>query len=305
MPKTDNILRVNTVEQFCDVFGCPPTRHPLFTLCRLTDLNGSFRYADRSMQLNLYTVLVKSGTTCTATYGWREYDFRRGSLNFFAPGQTFSWEMPDAAPDWGYIMAFHPDFVRRFPLGEKMPKLRFFSYDTCEALHISDAERLTIEQLIHQISGEYERDIDGHTQDIVVSLLDVFFGYAERFYTRQFVTRAAMESDMLTRFTRCLDDHYTTDDVQAVSITEIARRLAMSPHYLSDCLKATTGQTAQQHLHNYLIERAKTLLCNTDLSVSEIAYRLGFEYPQYFTRLFRKKTGQTPSAFRLAAMLTA
>ena len=286
--RTDTIIRLDTVEQFCRFFGCPSARHPLMAMCRLDELH-SVDIPAQPVQSQLYTILIKQGATCNAMYGWREYDFTKGTLNFFAPGQMHTWGTPTAAPTWGYVLVFHPNFVRRFALGEKIQKLRFFSYDVAEALHISDDERKTIEGLLTNFENEYYHGIDEQTQTIIVSMLDVLLSYSQRFYTRQFITRAAVESDVPTRFMRIIEQHYAHDDAQAISIAEIARRMSMSPHYLSDCLRAATGQTAQQHLHTYLIERAKTMLLSTDLTVSEIAYRLGFEYPQYFTRLFKKE----------------
>ena len=234
----DNVIRINTIEDYTDFFGCPAARHPLMSLCRLSDVKD-FVSPGCPVELNLYTIVVKDGNTCTEQYGWHEYDFRRGALSFFAPGQLHRWG--DARADasrWGWMLSFHPDFIRRYALGQRIKSLRFFGYETNEALHVSHSERQTIESLMENMEREYQRDI--------------------------------------------------------------ADRLCMSPHYLTDYLRTQTGQNTQQHIHSYLIDRAKHLLVTTDSPASEIAYRLGFEYPQHFTRFFKQKTGLTPIEFRRA-----
>lgn len=163
---------------------------------------------------------------------------------------------------------------------------------------MSDAERLMIEGIMEGIENEYKRNTDEHTQDIIVSQLDVLLNYSERFYTRQFRTRNSVESDVLTCFQSILRNHFENDKDKLITANDIASELAMSTHYLSDLLRNLTGLNTQQHIHAYLIEKAKGLLLNTNLSVNEIAFSLGFEYPQYFSRLFKSKTGQTPVEFR-------
>lgn len=223
-------------------------------------------------------------------------------MSFFAPGQIHSWDEKmgkvENSGRWGWMLAFHPDFVRRYPLGAKIGKLKFFSYETNEALHMSGAERSMIEGIMENIENEYNRNIDEHTQDIIVSQLDVLMNYSERFYTRQFRTRNSVESDILTRFQSVLQNHFEKNKGNLITANDIASELAMSTHYLSDLLRNLTGLNTQQHIHAYLIERAKSLLLNTHLSVNEIAFSLGFEYPQYFSRLFKSKTGETPVEFR-------
>lgn len=295
----DNVIRINTIEDYTDMFGCPAARHPLMSLCRLADV-GDFVSPGQAVELNLYTVVIKDGNTCTGHYGWHEYDFRSGTLSFFAPGQLHRYG--DARGDksrWGWMLAFHPDFVRRYALRGRIQSLRFFSYEVNEALHISDAERQTIESLMENLEREYQRDIDEHTQAIIVSLIDVLMNYAERFYTRQFRTRQSVDPDILQRVREAIDQHYAQRGIlPIVTPRHIAERLNMSPHYLADYLRTQTGQNTQQHIHAYLIDRAKHQLVTTDSSASEIAYQLGFEYPQHFTRLFKQKTGMTPMEFR-------
>lgn len=251
------------------------------------------------MRLNLYTFTIKDKTTCNASYGWHSYDFTRGCMNFFAPGQVHSWEEKTVnAGRWGWMLAFHPDFIRKYPLGAKIGRLKFFSYDVREALHISDMERNVVENILENIENEYRQNIDAHTQDIIVSQLDVLLNYSERFYTRQFQTRSSVEPDIVTRVHLLLQKHIDEHRKEFISVNALASELNMSPHYLSDLLRSQTGMNTQQHIHAFLIEQAKSLLATTQLSVSEIAYRLGFEYPQHFNRLFKSKTGITPLEYR-------
>jgi len=175
---------------------------------------------------------------------------------------------------------------------------KFFSYDVREALHISDMERNVVENILENIENEYRQNIDAHTQDIIVSQLDVLLNYSERFYTRQFQTRSSVEPDIVTRVHLLLQKHIDEHRKEFISVNALASELNMSPHYLSDLLRSQTGMNTQQHIHAFLIEQAKSLLATTQLSVSEIAYRLGFEYPQHFNRLFKSKTGITPLEYR-------
>lgn len=296
--KNDEIIRINTVEEFTALLGFPAANHPLISICRTTDIRD-FVPVGKPEQLNLYFIVIKDGTNCTAKYGWREYDFARGLLSFFAPGQVHRWnEQATQTSSWGWMVVFHPDFIRKYALGAKIGRLKFFSYETNEALHISDAERLQVEALMEGIESEYKRNIDEHTQDIIVSQLDVLLNYAERFYMRQFRTRNSVEADVLTRFHGVLHSYFEGDREGMITAKVIAAELGMSTHYLGDLLRNLTGMNTQQHIHTYLIERAKGLLLTTDMTVNEIAFSLGFEYPQYFSRLFKSKTGQTPVEFR-------
>lgn len=301
--KTDELIKINTIEEYTERFGCPPANHPLLSICRLSDVKDFVPFA-KSVQLNLYTIAIKVGAQCTtAKYGWREYDFTKGLINFFAPNQIHSFgESTKQSDAWGWLLAFHPDFIRKYPLGGKIRTMKFFSYETNEALHISDAERLQIDTIMQNIQTEDRRSIDEYSQDIIVSQLDVLLNYAKRFYTRQFRTRNSVESDVITRFEAILNRHFSENNDKLISASEIASELAMSTNYLSDLLRSLTGMNTQQHIHAHLIEKAKNLLLTTNLSINEIAFTLGFEYPQYFNRLFKNKTGKTPIEFRSIAI---
>jgi len=296
--KQKEIVKVRTIEEFTELFGIPSIGHPLINIScaesRKLDisLNNTFRF-------NFYTISLKQKCNASSKYGWREYDFSKGLMNFFAPGQIHTIESnSDDTPEKGWVLVFHPDFIRKYPLGTKIGKLKFFSYEINEALHLSDAERSMVEGIMNNIQDECTQNIDEHSQDIIVSQLDVLLNYSERFYTRQFRTRGSVESDIVTRFQSLLREHFENDKERLITAGDIASQLAMSTHYLSDLLRNLTGQNTQQHIHAFLIERAKSLLLTTRLSVNEIAFSLGFDYPQYFSRLFKSKTGQTPLEFR-------
>ncbi|MDR2083764.1 MAG: helix-turn-helix transcriptional regulator [Bacteroidales bacterium] len=296
--RPNDIIKINTIEEYTERFGCPPANHPLMSICRLAEVKDFVPFG-KSVQLNLYTITIKDGAKCTSIYGWREYDFKKGLINFFAPNQIHSWsEETEQSDAWGWLLAFHPDFIRKYPLGAKIGTLKFFSYETNEALHMSDAERLQIDVIMQNIQDEDKRSIDEYSQEIIVSQLDVLLNYAKRFYTRQFRTRNGVEADIITRFESVLHKHFAQDNDKLISASDIASELAMSTNYLSDLLRSLTGMNIQQHIHAGLIERAKSLLLTTNLSINEIAFSLGFEYPQYFNRLFKNKTGKTPVEFR-------
>lgn len=257
--------------------------------------------AAQTAQLQLFSIVFKHGATCTSTYGWRPYDFTKGLMNFFAPGQIIHWGgTEDFSESAGWLLVFHPDFIRKYPLGERIEKYKFFSYDVNEALHMSDVERETIETLLSNLQRECNNNIDEHSQDIIVSQIDLLLNYAERFYKRQFRTRFSVDNSVVTRFQSVLQRHFDNPQKNLVTASEIAAEMTMSTNYLTEMLRSLTGMSTQQHIHAYVIDRAKALLLTTGLSASEIAYQLGFEYPAYFNRLFKNKTGYTPIGFRKA-----
>jgi len=202
----------------------------------------------------------------------------------------------------GWLLVFHPDLLNKYPLGKKIASYGFFSYDVHEALHLSEREETMLDTLMDSIRSEYEQPIDAFSQDVLISQLEVLLSYANRFYHRQFLTRRTAEHDLLSRFEALLKAYFAQDGEQPLpTVQYFADALHVSPAYLSDMLRTLTGQSTQQHIHYSLIEKAKRLLLTTALSINETAFQLGFEYPQYFTRLFKSKTGLTPAAYRFSA----
>jgi AraC-like DNA-binding protein len=203
--------------------------------------------------------------------------------------------------DEGWTLAFHPDLIRKSNLANKIDTYSFFQYDVNEALHLSDDERKTLEELLDKIEKEYSQNLDRHSQNLIISNIELLLDYCIRFYDRQFYTRSNLNVDVVSRFENLLKDYYKTDKVIDLGIPSVkycAQELNLSTNYLSDLLKKETGKTAQEHIHLFVIEKAKNYLLNSSNSISEIGYDLGFEYPQHFSNLFKSKTGLSPSEYR-------
>ena len=299
---------LNSVTDYTRFYGLPAPAHPLLTLIDL----GSAREQARGLLLppltdpvvqQLYTIFLKRGLDGPLYYGCQTYDFREGVLGFSAPGQVFQADVRLVVSQvTGWVLVFHPDLLRKYPLGQKIASYGFFGYDVHEALHLSAQEEKMLAGLLAGIKGEYERPIDVFSQDVFVAQLELLLSYANRFYHRQFLTRRTAEHDLLSRFEARLAAYFATEVGQALpTVQHFADALHVSPAYLGDMLRTLTGQSTQQHIHQALIEKAKHLLLSTSLTINETAFRLGFEYPQYFTRLFKSKTGRTPAAFRQSA----
>lgn len=294
----EEIIQINSVEQFFHLFGYKTVGHPLIGITRL---HGGVHYSiERPLQLNLYAITCKTGCSGNARYGWRNYDYSTGCMNFHAPKQIIgtTTEEVDTVGAEGWMILFHPDFIRRYPLGESIKKYAFFSYAVNEALHLSDKEKDDIEHIIERMAYECSQNMDDFTQGIVVSELEVLLNYSNRYYARQFCTRASVEQNRVEQIEEIIDRHLMNTTMKMVTPQIVADEMNMTTHYLSDLLRKSVGQNTQQLIHSILIEKAKKMLCSTELAVSEIAYRLGFDYPQYFNRWFKQKTGSTPMQFR-------
>ncbi|UYZ63116.1 helix-turn-helix domain-containing protein [Hymenobacter weizhouensis] len=293
---------LNTVTDYTRFVGLPPPTHPLLTVIDLALTRTTPRPLTPVVQ-QLYTIWLKKDFKGRIHYGHQAYDFNEGVLGFLAPGQVFAVDATlDVSRLEGWMLVFSPELLRKYPLGKKIAGYGFFSYAVHEALHLSAQEESTLNGLLHSIRNEYERPIDAFSQDVLVAQLDVLLTHANRFYHRQFLTRRTVEHDLLTRFEALLTAYFAQHHEQPLpTVQHFADALHVSPAYLSDMLRTLTGQTTQQHIHNALIEQAKRLLLTTSLTISETAFRLGFEYPQYFSRLFKSKTGLTPAAFRFSA----
>ncbi|AMR29406.1 AraC family transcriptional regulator [Hymenobacter psoromatis] len=315
---TPDFKRLTTVTDYTRFYGLPAPAHPLLTVVNLAQLPlPAALAATTPVVQGLYSVSLKRNLrNASLRYGRQLYDFSEGTMSFLAPGQGCWVEEPPAAVApadlsayvaalraelSGWLLVFHPDLLRKYPLAQKIAGYGFFTYQVHEALHLSAQEEDLLEGLLRGIRGEYERPIDAFSQEVIVTQLDVLLTYANRFYHRQFLTRRAAEPDQISRFEALLSAHFAAETAQPLpTVQHFADALSISAAYLSDLLRTCTGQTAQQHLHRVLIEKAKQLLLNTSLSVNETAFQLGFDYPQYFSRLFKRKTGATPVAFRRA-----
>lgn len=293
-----------TVTDYTRFCGLPAPAHPLLTLIDLTQAR-TLPKPPTTMPVvqQLYTIWLKKGLKGRLQYGHQSYDFSEGVMGFLAPGQVFAVDDGlDTSELSGWMLVFHPDLLAKHPLGKKITGYGYFAYAVHEALHLSEREEQVLDNLLEGIQQEYEQPIDAFSQDVMVAQLDVLLTYADRFYHRQFLTRRTAQNDLLTRFETLLIGYFAQDIEHPLpTVQYFADQLNVSPAYLSDMLRSLTGQNTQQHIHQALIERAKQLLLATPLSVNEIAFQLGFEYPQYFSRLFKSKTGLTPAAYRFSA----
>lgn len=299
------IIKIENIAQIHEMLNQEKPKHPLVTVIDFSKVDS---YGDSSVKMTsqFYTIMLKNQCHGSLKYGRRYYDFQDGTLIFIGPGQVIGTENTeeDATSDvegWGLF--FHPDLIRGTSLGQKIKDYSFFSYDLNEALHLSDFEKKTLTDCVEQIEHELSMNIDQHTQTLLVSNIELLLNYCNRYYDRQFITRTNSNKGLLSKFEDILIDYFESDlprEKGLPSVKYCADKLSLSANYLSDLLKKETGKNAQEHIHFHLIETAKEMLLSSTSSVSQIAYQLGFEYPQYFSKIFKKKTGVTPAAYRKA-----
>lgn len=297
-------LYINTISDAHKVMGLPKPKHPLVSVVKVKDFRPLVDFRGLKVVDQLYQITLKDVGCGNLQYGKNSYDYEEGTLVFTSPGQVtmFEGDMPTEKQEVkGWTLAFHPDLIRKSSLGNKIDEYSFFDYDVNEALHLSEEELQTIEDLLSKIVKEYSQNLDKHSQNLIVSNIELLLDYCTRFYDRQFYTRTNMNTDIVSKFERFLKEHYQSDEVNELglpSVQHLAGKLNITPSYLSDLLKKETGKTAQEHVHLYIINKAKNILLNSGRSISEIGYDLGFEYPQHFSNLFKSKTGMSPSEFR-------
>jgi AraC-like DNA-binding protein len=299
------MITIDSITAFHRLRGLPEPTHPLISLFRVEDLKFADNPIWEQYALNFYAISLKRGITSKVKYGQQYYDFDKGLMTFVAARQVQTLEVPESGlqeADFGkgYALLVHVDFLHGHPLAASIRNYSFFSYAINEALHLSEKEEENVADIFKKISEEI-RHIDTHTQEIVCSQIDLLLNYSKRFYERQFITRKAVHHDLLTRTESILNNYFGEADALRKGLPTVeylAGQLHISPHYLSDMLRSLTGRSAQQHIHDRLVEQAKEYLSTTSLSVAEIAYQLGFDYPQSFNKLFKKKTNVSPLAFR-------
>ena len=297
--RENNINTINSVMQYHQICGLPKPLHPLVSVVNLEEidffLNEEFwrHYAN-----NLYTISIKKGMTSKLIYGQTEFDFDDGVLVVTAPKQVISIEKLEKIELTGYKLIFHPDFIQGYPLAKNIHNYGFFSYSTNKALFLSDKEEEIVLNLFKSIEQECANNTDKFSQDVLIANIELLLVHIDRYYNRQFLTRKKISNDTLSKMEEILNNYFEIEQTQLPTVQYISDQLNLSPIYLSDLLKNLTGLTAQQHIHEKLIEKAKELLSTSNLSVSEIAYQLGFEFPQSFNKLFKKKTNLTPLEFK-------
>lgn len=302
-PLNERIV-IRSVSEQHRLLSLPGPEHPLLSILRFEDLPQlPLPQEDLSLRFSMdfYTITLKKGCSCKLKYGQNYYDFDSGVMSFIAPGQVIDWQSSDGNPPAGWMLVVHPDLLRNHTLERRFKEYGFFSYALNEALHLSDKEEDTIGKIMQDIKNEYSSNMDSYSEEIMLSHIELLLSYCNRFYNRQFITRKKLDNDLLQRLVFLLDEYFDGPlpaEKGLPDVSYFADRLHKSPGYLGDMLRKSTGLSTQQHIQNRLIEKARELLGSSAMSVSEIAYALGFEYPQSFNKLFRKKTGLTPLAFR-------
>lgn len=289
----------NSISDLHRMLGLPKPLHPLVSLVDNTHIAIDKDQLPPSFLLNFYKISYKTGLRGKIRYGQNYYDFDEGGMVFTSPNQLMATE--DDAEYKGYTLLVHPDFIRNYPLGKNIKNFGFFSYAANEALHLSDKEKSVILNIFKNIEDELQSPIDDFSQDVIIAQIELILNYSNRFYKRQFITRKSANSDLLSKLEMLLNDYFNKETALMKGLPTVqylADELHISPHYLSDMLRTLTGQNAQQHIHHQLIEKAKEILSASKLSVAEIAYQLGFEHPQSFNKLFKRKTNLSPLQFR-------
>lgn len=296
----DNIYRVESISQLHEIAGLDKPKHPLMTIVDYSKVNVEEGPSSGRFICGFYSINFKKH--CSFMYGRQLFDHQEGTLHCTAPEQiiTFDREKEKGSSE-GWGLYFHPELIRNTSLGKKMHEYTFFSYDENEALHLSDQEKQTLITILKQIDNEYNTNIDHYSQDLIIANIEVLLNYCKRFYGRQFITRTNQNKDIIIKFESFLSEYINSEKLKESGIPNVkdcAEKMHLTPNYFSDLLKSETGKNTQAHIHYHLLEKAKNMLLNTDCTVNEIAYELGFEYPQYFSTLFKKKVGMTPTIYR-------
>lgn len=290
----------SSVQEFHKYMEWPPPEHPMLGMISIAEAENFHRESSKPITTDCYIISLKYVVAGRMAYGRTKIDFTRGSLLFYAPRQSMEWTDVELEKK-GFVINVHEEYLRGHSLAEQIKNYGFFSYTVNEALHLSPKEEAIITGIYTNLELEYNAHPDEHSKEIILSLLETLFKYAERFYKRQFIVRKEMHSGISHRFKEVLVKYFETgkfNELGVPNIDWVAKQLAVSPRYLSDSLKAESGKTAIEHIHLYLIDVAKNLLLEPGMNVSSVAYQLGFEYPQYFSRLFKKKVGVSPAMFR-------
>lgn len=295
----DNIINLESVDRYNSMYGLE-TLHPLVSVVDLTKATKIINHTQ--MNYGVYALFLKQTKSCDLKYGRRSYDYQEGTIVCFAPGQTVRVDMieNEITPEV-YGIVFHPDLIRGTSLGKSIKNYTFFSYAVNEALHISDQEKEIVMDCLKKISIELEHAIDKHSKALIAMNIELLLNYCMRFYERQFITRSNANKDALTKFEQLLNEYFLSKlpmQEGLPSVKYFADKICLSSNYFGDMVKKETGKTPQEHIQDKVIEMAKEHIAETDETVSQIAYTLGFQYPQHLCRLFKKRVGCTPNEYR-------
>ena len=297
-----NMVELEMVNDYCKGLGLSAS-HPLVTVVDLSKADWKPRKGTRSVRYHFYGIFLKQGQQCIMQYGRQNYDFQDGTLVFVGPGQIVNIEHieTDYQPT-GFALLFHPDLLLGTQLGKVIDSHSFFSYELHEALHISERERQIVLDCFSKIEFELQQGMDRHSRKLVTSNIELFLNYCHRFYDRQFFTREHKNQGVVGKFEKLLNGYFNSDKPREIGLPTVAYfagELHLSPNYFGDLIKKETGKSAKDLIQDKLIETAKARTFDTDKSVSEIAFDLGFKYPQHFSRLFKKNVGYTPNEYRM------
>ncbi len=300
MKEIVHIKSIAEVHKFIDL---PKPNHPLVSVIELNDRIINFDFGDAKYLFDFYQVTLKQGFSGSWMYGRNSYDFEDGTLTFVKAGQAIQFEMPPTEIEGGsgWALLFHPDLIRKSELGRTIEDYSFFDYDLTEALHLSGKEINSINLLIEKIQDEYNQNIDKHSQELIIANIELLLKYCKRYYDRQFYTRTNLNKDILAEFNKVLRAYYNLENPihnGVLSVKECSEKLNLSVNYFGDLIKSETGRSAKDHIQDYVIEKAKTRLLGSNESISQIAYSLGFEFPQGLNKLFKAKVGVSPSEYR-------
>lgn len=297
------ILNIKSITEANKLFGISSPKHPLIQLFWAKDLPDFSHFTGLKFNTDLFMVALKDGITGSMGYGRNSYDFSEGTMVFSKPNQVMTVEdktIEDDSKAW--MLLFHPDLIRKSELGKNIDNYSFFDYEVHEALHLSDDEKATLTDLILKIETEINQNIDKHSQKLMISTIELLLDYCNRYYDRQFYLRTNLHQDHISEFEHFLKAYFSSEKPSKLGMPSVkycGEQLNMSPNYLSDVLKKETGKSAKDHIYAFVVNRAKNKLLNSTQNISEIAYDLGFEYPQHFSKLFKKQTGLSPAKYRL------
>ncbi|MDW3648709.1 MAG: helix-turn-helix domain-containing protein [Bacteroidia bacterium] len=296
-----DFIHFNSISEVHRVMGFEKPQHPLISIFQHKP-GYAQGMEDMRITSSLYFIALKEGFRGSFAYGRNSYDFEEGSMIFMAPGQVMgSKEVEEESDARGWSLLFHPDLIRKSELGKTIDSYSFFDYEVNEALHISDKEKKVLNDLLEKIQEEIASNIDKHSQKLIVTNVQLLLDYCTRYYDRQFYTRSNLNQDVFSRFEHLLKEYFRSEKQLATGIPSVrfcSEKLNMSANYLSDLLKKETGRNAQDHIHSFVIDKAKTLLLNSNEPVSQVAFGLGFEYSQHFSKMFKAKTGMSPREYR-------
>jgi len=296
------VYRVQSISELHEIAGFGKPKHPLVTVIDYSKVNVNDTPESCSFICSFYSVNFKKH--CDFIYGRQAFDHKEGTLHCTAPEQIITFDRKkEAKSTEGWGLYFHPELIRNTAFHKRMNEYAFFSYSENEALHLSEQEKQTLISILKQMENEYNTNIDHYSHNLIISNIELLLNYCNRYYGRQFITRTNQNKDIIVRFEEFIAEYFKSQKLKSNGIPTVkdcAEAMNLSPNYFSDLLKSETGKNTQEHIHYHLLEAAKNLLISTDKTVNEIAYEMGFEYPQNFSKLFKKKVGISPTLFRVA-----